>query len=365
MAGCSQTPLAKKYKDMKQIPLKPLGLIILLLFFTGCKDYQGKTDTENSKKYFAIVIHGGAGTIKKANMTPELENAYRQKLQEAIDTGYAILEKGGTALDAVQKTINVMEDSPLFNAGKGAVFNSVGKNELDASIMDGKTLNSGAVAGVSHIKNPINAARMVMDSTRHVLLSGKGAEDFAKQFDIAFVDDDYFYTEKRYRQLLKAQGKDTVQVGHATNANELIDGHKYGTVGAVALDKSGNIAAATSTGGLTNKKYGRIGDSPIIGAGTYANNATCGISCTGTGEYFIRTLAAHEVSSLMKYNNACLQEAIENVIAQIGELGGDGGMVGLDKNANIAWYFNTEGMYRGFKRSNGEGVVQFYEIPTK
>ena len=349
---------------MKSQLLKFLVFFITLVFFINCKKEQVDTPTaeiKTTEKHFAIVIHGGAGTIKKANMTPEQETAYRQKLQEALNVGYAILENGGTSLDAVQKTINVMEDSPLFNSGKGAVFNSAGKNELDASIMDGNTLNSGAVAGVSHIRNPINAARIVMDSTRHVMLSGKGAEDFAKQYGLIFVDDSYFHTEKRYNQLLKAQERDKVQLDHSVSSIELIDDHKYGTVGAVALDKNGNIAAATSTGGMTNKKYGRIGDSPIIGAGTYANNKTCGVSCTGTGEYFIRTLAAHETSSLMQYKNLSLQESLENVIKQIGDLGGDGGMVGLDKDANIAWYFNTEGMYRGYKKSNGENVVKFYE----
>jgi len=355
---------------MKISYLTLLTLVFLLITNISCKEVQNteadKTKpetTEPAEKHFALVIHGGAGTIKKANITPEQEKAYRAKLQEALNVGYAILENGGTSLEAVQKTINVMEDSPLFNAGKGAVFNSAGKNELDASIMDGKTLNSGAVAGVSHIKNPINAARIVMDSTRHVLLSGKGAEDFAKQYGLTFVDDEYFHTEKRYNQLLKAQKKDKVKLDHsAMTTNELIDDHRFGTVGAVALDKNGDIAAATSTGGMTNKKYGRIGDSPLIGAGTYANNNTCGVSCTGTGEYFIRTLAAHEASSLMQYKELSLQESFENVIAQIGDLGGDGGMVGLDKDGNIAWYFNTEGMYRGYKKSNGEDVIQFYEM---
>ncbi len=355
--------------------MKAIKLLLIFLFlinFSCKKDQDSESHDKTSKlqdktstpteKHFAIVIHGGAGTIKKENMTPEQETAYREKLQEALNTGYAILENGGTSLDAVQKTINIMEDSPLFNAGKGAVFNSLGKNEMDASIMDGNTLNCGAVAGVKHIKNPINAARIVMDSTRHVLLSGKGAEDFAKQYKLTFVDASYFHTEKRFNQLQKAQKKDKVQLDHAfINTQELIDDHKYGTVGAVALDKNGNIAAATSTGGLTNKKYGRIGDSPIIGAGTYANNTTCGISCTGTGEYFIRTLAAHEASNIIKYKELSLQESLDNVIQQIGDLGGDGGLIGLDKKANIAWSFNTKGMYRGYKKSNGENIVKFYE----
>ncbi len=351
-------------------------LLIIAFAFTlltySCKQSE-QADSTNSKEVptdvvkgpsYAIVIHGGAGTIKKENMTPEQETAYRTKLQEALDVGYSVLEAGGTSLDAVQKTVNVMEDSPLFNAGKGAVFNSAGKNELDASIMDGQTLNTGAVAGVKRIKNPINAARMVMDSTRHVLMAGKGAEDFAAKYQIEFVDDAYFHTEKRYQQLLKAQEAEKVVLDHSAlliENKELIDDHKYGTVGAVAIDQAGNIAAATSTGGMTNKKYGRVGDSPLIGAGTYANNATCGVSATGTGEYFIRTLATHETSSLMHYKELSLKAALDTVMKQIGDLGGSGGMVGLDKNGNVAWSFNSEGMYRGYKKSSGENVVEFYE----
>lgn len=353
--------------------MKRLILFVIFLVFIAisCKKEQSEAQSAKGitsvtktpkEKGFAIIIHGGAGTIKKENMTAEQEVAYRTKLQEALDVGYKILEDGGSALDAVQKSVNVLEDSPLFNAGKGAVFNSAGKNELDASIMDGKTLNTGAVAGVKQIKNPINAARIVMDSTRHVMMAGKGAEDFAKLHDLKMVDDNYFHTEKRYNQLLKTQEKNKVLLDHsAMNTKELIDDHKYGTVGAVALDKNGNIATATSTGGLTNKKYGRVGDTPIIGAGTYANNKTCGSSGTGTGEYFIRTLATHEASNLMQYKNLSLQEALDNVIEQIGDLGGDGGLIGLDKNGNVAWSFNTAGMYRGYKKSNGENVVKFYE----
>ena len=352
--------------------MKPLYfLFILSLFFTMCKKVEPVQETTEKsvniaetpkEQQFALVIHGGAGTIKKENMTPEQEEAYRQKLQEALETGYKILENGGTSLDAVQKTINVMEDSPLFNAGKGAVYNSAGEHEMDASIMDGNTLNCGAVAGVKHIKNPINAARVVMDSTRHVLMAGQGAEDFAKLNSIELVDSHYFDTEKRYEQLLKAQQREKVTLDHTSmNTKELIDDHKYGTVGAVAIDKHGNIAAATSTGGMTNKKYGRIGDSPIVGAGTYANNKTCGVSATGTGEYFMRTLATHETSDLMLYKDLSLKESLDNVLKQIANLGGDGGLVALDKDSNIAWSFNTEGMYRGYKKSNGENVVKFYE----
>ncbi len=350
-----------------------LFTVFSLLLCSSCKKEPATSETvenvssltETSKENgFAIVIHGGAGTIKKENMTSEQEVAYRTKLQEALDAGYKVLEEGGSSLDAVQKSVNIMEDSPLFNAGKGAVFNSAGKNELDASIMDGKTLNSGAIAGVKQIKNPINAARIVMDSTRHVMMAGKGAEDFAKLNGIEFEDDNYFHTEKRYNQLLKAQEREKVVLDHSAliiDTKELIDDHKYGTVGAVAIDKEGNIAAATSTGGMTNKKYGRVGDSPIIGAGTYANNKTCGVSATGTGEYFIRTLATHEASSLMQYKNLSLKESLDNVMRQIGDLGGSGGLIALDKNGNVAWSFNSAGMYRGYKKSSGENVVKFYE----
>lgn len=339
-----------------------LSFLILITLVFSCKE-EKKISPENKKNDFALVIHGGAGTIKKEFMSDAQEKAYREKLEEALNAGYSVLEKGGSAINAVQKAINVMEDSPLFNAGKGAVFNSLGKQEMDASIMDGKTLNSGAVAGVSHIRNPINAAILVKDSTRHVLLSGKGAEDFAREFGIKFEDEKYFFTEKRYQQLLKLQKKDSVQLDHSTSMiNTLIDDHKLGTVGCVALDKSGNIAAGTSTGGMTNKKYGRIGDSPIIGAGTYANNKTCGISATGTGEYFIRTLAAHEVSALMMYKGLSLKEAIKQVIhVEIDSLGGDGGLIGLDKNGNIAWDFNTDGMFRAYKTSSGDQKTEIYK----
>ncbi len=311
---------------------------------------------------FALVIHGGAGTIKKENMSDAQEKAYREKLQEALDIGYTILEKGGSAQEAVQKTINILEDSPLFNAGKGAVLNSLGKQEMDASIMDGKTLNAGAVAGVSHIRNPINAAILVKDSTRHILLSGKGAEDFAKQFHLKMEEESYFLTEKRLQQLHKAQGNEQAIMQQKVKNIELIDNHQYGTVGCVAIDKEHNIVAGTSTGGMTNKKYGRIGDSPIIGAGTYANNKTCGISSTGTGEYFMRTLAAHQVSNLMQFKDLSLQDALKQVIhVEIDSLGGDGGMIGLDKKGNIAWDFNTEGMYRGYRKSTGENVIEIYQ----
>jgi len=298
-------------------------------------------------------------------MTPKKEIAYKNKLKEALNTGYQILANGGSSLDAVQKTINVLEDSPLFNAGKGAVLNNKGLNEMDASIMDGKTLNAGAVAGVSHIKNPINAARLVMDKSKHVLLSGEGAEVFAKNNGLILKDSNYFILQKRIDQLKQVQNKELhkAAISYPKNSiNSMIDNHKYGTVGCVAIDKYGNIATGTSTGGLTNKKFGRIGDSPIIGAGTYANNATCGVSCTGIGEYFMRTVAAHEVSALMAYKNYTLKEALKKVIHnEIAPLGGVGGMIAIDKNGNIAWDFNTKGMFRAYKNSDGKQEVKFYE----
>ncbi len=357
---------------VKSLPYACIALIFLIA--AGCvearhgeeqKDAGAETasvEAPAGEKPLALVIHGGAGTIKKENMTPEMEAAYKAKLQEALDAGYEVLSAGGTSVEAVRSAINVMEDSPLFNAGKGAVFNSIGKHELDASIMEGHSLNAGAVAGVTHIKNPIDAAILVKDSTRHVMLSGEGAETFLRQFDLDFVETSYFDTEKRYQQLQKAQDKEKVSLDHSSLLNpEGIDDHKYGTVGCVALDAMGNLAAGTSTGGMTNKKFGRIGDSPIIGAGNYANNKTCGISCTGTGEYFIRTLAAHEASNLMLYSGRSLDQALEEVIDQIQELGGDGGMIGLDKDGNVAWDFNTAGMYRAYKKSDGENVIEIYE----
>ncbi len=350
---------------MKKIYL----LFAFILFsFTACKQNQTakqtqttdlQTQTKPVKPAYAIVIHGGAGYIK--NLSPEKEKAYREKMSEAINTGYKILENGGSAVDAVEKTINVLENSPLFNAGKGAVLNNLGQVEMDASIMDGKTLNAGAVAGVHHIKNPISAARIVMDSSKHVLLCGEGAEQYLKQFGLEMKENSYFIIEKRKKQLEKMQGKKTALLNTPSPLENIIDDHKYGTVGCVALDKEGNIAAGTSTGGLMNKKYGRIGDSPIIGAGTYASNQTCGISCTGTGEYFIRTMAAHEASELMRYKNYSLKEAQKSAIQQVEDLGGDGGMIGLDKEGTISWYFNTEGMFRGYKKAGEKEVIAFYK----
>lgn len=349
---------------MKKIATLILSSLVLLSCDVNSFKKEAEAETVREPNSFAIVIHGGAGGIKREYFTQEQQEAYTQKLQEALDAGYAVLEKGGISLDAVQAAINVMEDSPLFNAGKGAVYNSEGNQEMDAAIMDGKTLNAGAVAGVNHIKNPILAARAVMDSSEHVMLSGKGAEIMAKKYGIEMVDSAYFFTEKRLSQLKEMQGTEKTQLDHTSYLikNELIDDHKFGTVGAVAIDKDGNIAAGTSTGGMTNKKYGRIGDVPLIGAGTYANNLTCGISCTGTGEYFIRTVAAHEVSSLIKYKKLTPKEALHEVLFnQIEPLGGEGGIILLDKNGDIFWDFNATGMFRGFKKSNGETKVEMFE----
>ena len=341
--------------------------LLLVTFLTLSCNINPEPKLENINKktnLFSIVIHGGAGGIKREYFTEEQQEAYSNKLQEALNAGYTVLENGGISLDAIQAAINVMENSPLFNAGKGAVYNSEGNQEMDASIMDGKTLNSGAVAGVNHIKNPILAARIVMDSSKHVMLSGKGAELMVKKHGVEMVDSSYFFTQKRLNQLRKLQGKEKTQLDHTAFLikNELIDDHKYGTVGAVALDKNGNIAAGTSTGGMTNKKYGRIGDSPIIGAGTYANNLTCGISSTGTGEYFIRTVAAHEVSNLIQYKNVTPKEALHEVLFnQIGKLGGEGGMILLDNKGDVYWDFNSSGMFRGYRKSNGESKIEMFE----
>ncbi|MDP2060957.1 MAG: isoaspartyl peptidase/L-asparaginase [Flavobacteriaceae bacterium] len=306
---------------------------------------------------FAIAIHGGAGTILRENMSPEMEKAYTAKLEEAIQVGYDILKNGGSSLDAVQQTINVLEDSPLFNAGKGAVFTHDGENEMDAAIMDGNTLGAGAIAGVKTVKNPISLARKVMEASPHVMLSGKGAEQFAKEQNIELVDPSYFYTENRMNSLKKAKEEEKDQGYNPT------PDFKFGTVGCVALDKNGNLAAGTSTGGMTNKKWNRIGDAPIIGAGTYANNLTCAVSGTGWGEYFIRATVAHDISALMEYKGLSAQDAAEEVIYnKMAKLGGDGGVIVLDKDGNIAFVFNTKGMYRASIDKNGKLSVAIYGL---
>lgn len=320
--------------------------------------------TMNSQTHSNVVlaIHGGAGTILKKNMTPEKEKAYRDKLTEALQAGYKILSNGGSSLDAVQAAIVVMEDSPLFNAGKGSVFNNDGKNEMDAAIMDGSNLKAGSVAGVHLIKNPVLAARAVMEKSEHVMLIGEGAEKFAKEKGLEIVDANYFYDEYRYQQFLKAKEMQKIEMDHSDSVKTKNKPDKHGTVGAVAVDKNKNLAAATSTGGMTNKKYGRVGDAPIIGAGTYANNNSCAVSCTGHGEYFIRAVVAHEISSLIEYKNLPVKEASEFVIMdKLKKMGGEGGAIVLDKAGNAALPFNTEGMYRGYITSDGKIYTGIYK----
>ncbi len=305
---------------------------------------------------FSIAIHGGAGTLLKGQMTPEKETAYTSGLQLAIDTGYEILAIGGSALDAVTAAVIVLENNPLFNAGKGSVFTAKGHHEMDASIMEGKYLKAGAVSLISGIKNPILLARDVMEKSEHVFLAGEGALEFAKSMGYTLEEDSYFYNQFRYDQWQEIKDSDHFQLDHS-----VLKESKFGTVGAVACDIFGNVAAATSTGGMTNKKWGRIGDSPMIGAGNYASNTTCAVSCTGSGEYFIRGVVAYDVSCLMEYKGMSLEDAANEVIHhRILKLGGDGGLIAVDALGNIAMPFNTEGMYRGYRKSRGEKDVLIY-----
>ncbi|WP_121665968.1 isoaspartyl peptidase/L-asparaginase family protein [Mesonia aquimarina] len=353
---------------MKKIIL----LLSIFIISLGCenasqnssKKSKQKNNTETlqqeKKAEFGIVIHGGAGFIKKSNLSDSLENAYRAKLKEAILTGNKILENGGSAVEAVQRSINIMEDSPLFNSAKGAVLNHEEKAELDASIMDGKTLNAGAVAGVTIIKNPINLAFEVMENSEHVLLSGKGAENFAKARNLEIVEPSYFITDKQLQNIKRI--KKQAENKQATFYNSDINGEKFGTVGCVALDKNGNLAAGTSTGGMANKKFGRIGDSPIIGAGTYANNKTCAVSGTGWGEYYLRGVVAYDISALMEYKGLSLAEATNEVIhKKQPELGGNGGIIAIDKNGNISTEFNTAGMFRASLVNDSLSIKMFKE----
>ena len=309
---------------------------------------------------FGLVIHGGAGTIDRAKMTPEKEREYRAGLERALAAGYDILKRGGSSLDATEAAARALEDDPHFNAGRGSVFTSAGTNEMDASIMDGKTLKAGAVGSVQHVKNPINLARLVMEKSPHVMLDCAGAETFAKANGIELVDQKYFFTQERWNALQKIKAAEKNRASGAEKSFLITDQDRHGTVGAVALDKNGNLAAATSTGGTTNKMPGRIGDTPVIGAGTYANNQTCAVSCTGDGEYFIRTAAAHEVSALMQYRGMKLQEAARTALDAVKQLGGTGGLIAIDRNGEIALPFNTNGMYRGYVDPNGKFVVKIY-----
>ena len=317
-----------------------IAVIVLISIVLACNN---TVKEDKSIPEYVLVIHGGAGTILKENMSAEKEKLYIKKLQEALQTGDAILKDGGTSLDAITATIMVMENSPLFNAGKGAVFTEEGIVEMDASIMDGNTSSAGAVAGVHNIKNPILAARAVMENTSHVLLTGDGADDFANSQGLEIVDSSYFFTDSRWKSYQNAKNK------------------KHGTVGAVALDKHGNLAAGTSTGGMTFKMKGRVGDSPIIGAGTYADNNTCAVSATGHGEYFIRNVVAYDIGALMKYKNITLNQAANYVILdKLKKIGGDGGIIAVDNQGNYAITFNTAGMYRGVVNSQGMMEIKIY-----
>jgi len=348
--------------------LLPLLCFLLLL---SCKnpnkhnaeDFKVDEIAGSKEDVFGIVIHGGAGTILKENMSDSLEAAYKEKLKEAISIGHEILKNGGTSLEAVTKTINVLEDSPLFNAGKGSVFTHDATNELDASIMDGATLNAGAVAGVKHIKNPIDLAKDVMQKSEHVMLYGAGAEEFAQSLGYKMMDTTYFYTKSRYESLQRILEKEkTINTEKISFEDPYIKNSKFGTVGCAALDKHGNLASGTSTGGMTNKRWNRIGDAPIIGAGTYANNATCAVSSTGWGEFFIRSVVAFDISAMMEYKGMSLQDAAKEVIhKKVPALGGDGGIVAIDKDGNVAIEFNTAGMYRASMNADGELKIGIYQ----
>jgi L-asparaginase / beta-aspartyl-peptidase len=303
------------------------------------------------QRTIAIAIHGGAGVMPASDLTPEREAAYREGLNLALEAGYAVLERGGSSLDAVTAAVRTLEDNPLFNAGRGAVLTHRGEAELDASIMDGKTLRAGAIAGVMHVKNPIELARLVMEKSPHVMMIGSGAEEFALQQGLTLVPNSYFVTELRQQQLERAIAKEKSAAKPAGT----------GTVGAVALDREGNIAAATSTGGMTNKRHGRVGDSPIIGAGTYANNASCAVSATGYGEYFIRSVVAHDICALVEYKKMSLEAAVREVIHnKVLKLGGDGGVIAIDAKGRTALDFSSEGMFRAQRRSDGKREVMIY-----
>src|SRR5216117_3293619 len=309
---------------------------------------------------FGLVIHGGAGTIERSKMTPQKEHEYRAGLERALRAGYEILKRGGSSLDATEVAVRALEDDPHFNAGKGSVFTSAGTNEMDAAIMDGKTLAAGAVAALKHVKNPISLARLVMEKSGHVMMDGEGAEAFAKENGMELVDQKYFFTQKRWDALQKIKAAEKNRTSGAGKRFEITDQDRHGTVGAVALDQNGNLAAATSTGGTTNKRPGRVGDSPVIGAGTYANDATCAVSATGDGEYFIRATVGRDVSALMEYRGMSLKDAAQAALDNVAKLGGSGGLIAIDHQGNVTLPFNTSGMYRGYLDTNGKFVIEIY-----
>src|SRR6184192_3474966 len=309
---------------------------------------------------FGLVIHGGAGTIERSKMTPQKEHEYRAGLERALRAGYEILKRGGSSLDATESAVRVLEDDPHFNAGKGSVFTSAGTNEMDAAIMDGKTLAAGAVAALKHVKNPISLARLVMEKSGHVMMDSEGAEAFAKENGIELVDQKYFFTQDRWDALQKIKAAEKSRTSGVGRALLITDQDRHGTVGAVALDQNGNLAAATSTGGTTNKRPGRVGDTPVIGAGTYANNATCAVSATGDGEYFIRATVGRDVSALMEYRGMSLKDAAQAALDMIAKLGGNGGLTAIDHQGNVTLPFNTSGMYRGYVDANGKFAIEIY-----
>jgi L-asparaginase / beta-aspartyl-peptidase len=333
--------------------MKHLCYLMGAMFFLGLSACRQEPETSDStedvviqkpsgEQPIAIVLHGGAGAISKDQMSDSLEQAYMHILDSAITVGYNILNSGGLSIDAVLAVITILEDSPLFNAGRGAVFTHNEENELDASIMEGDTKNAGAIAGVKRIKNPILLAKAVMEQSEHVMLAGQGAEEFAMSIGMQFIDPAYFRVESRLESLRRVKAKQ-----QAANYDDYIKNSKFGTVGCVALDKNGTIVAGTSTGGMTNKRWGRIGDSPIIGAGTYADSDVCGVSSTGWGEFFIRSVVAYDIAALVNYKGLKIEEAVSQVIHEkVPHLGGDGGVVALDKHGRIAMDFNTDGMYR-------------------
>jgi len=361
--SASQTQTGSGIRNLASIATLLLGAILLL---GGAKPAKPPV--------WAIVIHGGAGTIQHGQMDAATEKAYRNKLREALDTGAAVLNAGGSSLDAVEATIRLMEDSPLFNAGKGAVFTAAGTNEMDASIMDGRDLDAGAVAGVKAVKHPISAARAVMIHSPHVMLSGEGADSFAAAQGLEIVSPEYFWTKRRWedyeRRKKEIEKEEDAKEGGENPKSESPENEKAaaardrdhrGTVGCVALDKNGHIAAGTSTGGMTMKMWGRIGDSPIIGAGTYADDNTCGVSCTGHGEFFIRNAVAYDITALMKYKGLSLEDAAQSVVNhKLKDQGAAGGIIALDEGGNISMVFNTPGMYRGFAKADGQEAVFLY-----
>ena len=323
-------------------------------------------------RHWAIVVHGGAGVIERAGMKPETEAAYRASMKQATEAGAKVLDNGGSSLDAIEAVIHILEDDPLFNAGRGAVFTADGKNELDSAIMDGATLKAGAVAGVTRTRHPISLARAVMDKSPHVMLIGAGADEFAAQVGLEQVDPGFFFTERRWQSLIKQLKKEGRPIpsrpagappepAEPVSEIESADAHKFGTVGVVALDRNGNIAAGTSTGGTQAKRWGRVGDSPIIGAGTYASNQSCAVSGTGTGEYFIRLTVAREVCDLVRFKGMKLQEAADHVIhKELQDLHGDGGIIAITPDGQLAWSFNTSGMYRARMVEGGKIQIGVY-----